>query len=1181
MKLRVMSFALVFAALVGTASSQMLVSRVNCGGAAINAGGLNFTDDLPYLAGIQDGFVGGGPQAILSDFGGGVYVGGNDNPYKNVYRHSRVNWSAYRFEIPNGDYILRLFFCEPVAQGVSIRSFDVRAEGQTIVDDLDIAAEIGVQYGGIVTSVVTVADGRLDVESDTVFTNVTSEGPMINAIEIWTAPASVPAPPAPSGFEAKSGYHANIISWDWDSDETLGGYRLYRADAMGGPFAPIATLWSAPARYIDRSAVVGTEHFYELRPLDLDGVESTPTGIESAIALDSANSTLPVYDIVVQPNHLEFISNVILTDPKVEVPGTMTFNGTTYNVEVRFRGGSGRLVSKKSWKVKFSSSERFEGQEEINLKAHFLDPSLIRERLAGQLYSPLEVYTQQLRPVHLRVNGEYLGVYNQLEQMDNNFLARIGRDTDSNLYKCEANLKEVPTLDLYRTLYEKQTNETGSHDDVIALIQFLNNAPSAGFELALADQFDIQGYLAYMAVIGFVGDLDSVVHNYFLLNDFSLGRWEIIPFDSDVNFGLVGALTNLSIMAGTNFATPGFTNQLRERVMTVDALRWRYTEMMKDLVQRFGNNVYLDPVIDTLHGDIAVDAHADPFKFGWESDGPFDGQVSHIKNVVAARAGQSSAEANFFQPASPPTLVWINELSASTQTTHPDPDDPSDFDDWVELYNASGSLVDLSGLFLTNDLSQPMLWSIPMGTTIPANGHLVIYCDGEPGEGPLHTTFTLSEAGGELGLIDTDGATVLDFIHWRPQRLDVSYGRYEDGKPFFNLLANSTPNAANDDSGDLPPSISVVEIFPDFPSSTDMVRVDCVALDAGGVSSVMIHWRVGGGGFTTQAMTAMPNSRYEVNLPAQPDGSIVEYYIEASDGSGIALRPNDAPAVLLSYTVTDPLPLGIHITEIVARNDSIIADPQGDFDDYVEIYNSTSSPIDISGMFLTDDFDSPTKWQIPNGNVVPAFGQILIWADNDVIDGGSHANFALSGNGEEIALFDRDGLTLVDGFFFGSQIEDEGYGRLPDDDVREFRLLDPSPLENNLPLSGQVDRYDYKSFGVNTVTLEALAPLNIDSLFPLDIQSSTASANTTLFFDFQSAELPMGADGFMLLNPSVATPPFMTDGTGHAGFSLFVPHVPALVEFTVYVQAHVAGEGFSNGLVATIGLSGSGIPSQP
>ncbi len=143
------------------------------------------------------------------------------------------------------------------------------------------------------------------------------------------------------------------------------------------------------------------------------------------------------------------------------------------------------------------------------------------------------------------------------------------------------------------------------------------------------------------------------------------------------------------------------------------------------------------------------------------------------------------------------------------------------------------------------------------------------------------------------------------------------------------------------------------------------------------------------------------------------------------------------------------------INEFMASNssDSSIFDPQGDYDDWIEIHNFDETAIDMGGMYLTDDLNKPAKWQIPYNSpaktTVPAFGYLLIWADDDTGDGPLHAGFNLSKGGEYIGLFASDGSTKVDSIVFGEQVANISYGRFPDagDDLRFFAT--PTPAAEN------------------------------------------------------------------------------------------------------------------------------------
>jgi hypothetical protein len=137
------------------------------------------------------------------------------------------------------------------------------------------------------------------------------------------------------------------------------------------------------------------------------------------------------------------------------------------------------------------------------------------------------------------------------------------------------------------------------------------------------------------------------------------------------------------------------------------------------------------------------------------------------------------------------------------------------------------------------------------------------------------------------------------------------------------------------------------------------------------------------------------------------------------------------------------------INELMASNNKFIQDPQGQYADWIEIYNYGSNTINIGGMYLSDDSSNPTKWQFPDGTTMEAREHLIIWADEDIGDDGLHANFKLTAGGEELCIFDRDGVTLIDSITYPGQTADISYGRYPDasDQWRFFDL--PSPGQNN------------------------------------------------------------------------------------------------------------------------------------
>lgn len=163
---------------------------------------------------------------------------------------------------------------------------------------------------------------------------------------------------------------------------------------------------------------------------------------------------------------------------------------------------------------------------------------------------------------------------------------------------------------------------------------------------------------------------------------------------------------------------------------------------------------------------------------------------------------------------------------------------------------------------------------------------------------------------------------------------------------------------------------------------------------------------------------------------------------------------------ITAYFVPDTSSLSIRINEIMAQNNSTLADEDGDFSDWIELYNPNSSAINLTGCFLSDDPQNPYKWQFPKF-VLPAKAYAIIWTSGKnrkptnlvhyCFKKGSqiHTNFKLSANGEFIALYRPDG-TLIDSLTFPNQVPDISMARFPNGSGPFLYTQKPTPGAPNL-----------------------------------------------------------------------------------------------------------------------------------
>jgi hypothetical protein len=175
-----------------------------------------------------------------------------------------------------------------------------------------------------------------------------------------------------------------------------------------------------------------------------------------------------------------------------------------------------------------------------------------------------------------------------------------------------------------------------------------------------------------------------------------------------------------------------------------------------------------------------------------------DGQLFDRQEFFHVTPGASN------NAAPPSTVIYINEWMAANTGFIRDPAD-NDADDWFELYNPNSFAVDIGGLYLTDNLADPLQYQIPNNGhyTIAPSGYLLVWADNETQQNStnradLHVNFQLRQMGEAIGLFGADG-TLIDSVTFGEQTDNVSEGRYPDGTGSIYFLPTPSPRAANPD----------------------------------------------------------------------------------------------------------------------------------------------------------------------------------------------------------------------------------------------------------------------------------------------------------------------------------------------------------------------------------------------
>ena len=195
----------------------------------------------------------------------------------------------------------------------------------------------------------------------------------------------------------------------------------------------------------------------------------------------------------------------------------------------------------------------------------------------------------------------------------------------------------------------------------------------------------------------------------------------------------------------------------------------------------------------------------------------------------------------------------------------------------------------------------------------------------------------------------------------------------------------------------------------------------------------------------------------------------------------------------------------VRINEISADN-SIHVNDYYKKNDWVELYNTTSEPVDVAGMYLSDNINKPTKFQISGDDdintIIEPYDHLIIWADKLVNMTQLHASFKLAAEGGHIMLTSAD-RTWSDILYYEPHLGTESVGLYPDGSNDVYVMSTPTIAKANIinsyaawleqPEDSETDRIDMETTVTDGFTLNYYGN-------ELHIHSSTAtSVELTLY----------------------------------------------------------------------------------
>jgi hypothetical protein len=408
---------------------------------------------------------------------------------------------------------------------------------------------------------------------------------------------------------------------------------------------------------------------------------------------------------------------------------------------------------------------------------------------------------------------------------------------------------------------------------------------------------------------------------------------------------------------------------------------------------------------------------------------------------------------------------------------------------WIELFNRSSNApVALCGLYLVASNSLVQIRTLSF---LPPRGFVQLFADQAPG--PAYVDLTLPASGGGIALYDATGVQ-FESTTYGPQAVGVSQGRLPDGSAnIVTFTGSASPGTNNylltwtgpvlnevlvlNQGGDITPwgsRAAWVELY--NPSNLDVDLSGLALGTAGGAGwPLPINTMISANGYLRlwcdASYAASTNSSGGLNTGFSLDGSSGDVFLFNNLGQvvdalnyGFQLpdlsigRSGGSWRLLASPTPgaanSTPAPLGN--AGALRINEWMAAPLAGN--GWIEFYNTNALPVDMSGLFLTDDpsLAGMTNFQISPLSFIGG-GQWVKWeADANLSQGRNHVSFSLDPLGKTLRLYDSN-LALIDEVDYGIQFAGISQGRFPDGASNFFFMPTPTPgaanvIPNNPPV---------------------------------------------------------------------------------------------------------------------------------
>ena len=817
----------------------------------------------------------------------------------------------------------------------------------------------------------------------------------------------------------------------------------------------------------------------------------------------SIQSTLPVVQL--------FIRNISAANTSSGTRASLYYAGELYdNLHISIHGQSSRGFPKKSYNLDFTSDHRFQYRpgerrvKDIRLMTNWGDKSRVRNALAYEMIQQSGSLGHFSFQVRIQRNAEFFSIADMMEDGDDRWLERVGRNPDGALYKMYNNLGSASGN-------EKKTRRWEGTSDLQTLVSALNEGRSLAQRTHDAwDIIDLPQTISYCVALALCSSQDHGHKNYYLYRDSeSSDEWALLPWDVDLSWGrnwldsrgyFTDTLFQNNELDFYNASQQGKpSNRLYELMFDAPAFRAmvlrRLRTVMDTLLQAPetpGEDLIIEKrileMVDAMDPPGAGTSDADLDFQRWGSWGNRNEMREEAERILSIHL---PGRREFLFQQNP----RINRDTIPTPQPHSaaphfgaiefNPSSGNQEEEYVELINPNAFAIDLSGWKIEGGVRH----TFRPGTVIPGNHNLYI----SPDVSSFRSRATRPTGGQGLfvqgnyeGKLNARGETL---------QLVNTLGETKASHSFEGRASEAQQQLRITEIFYHPDPVTAFPYDPEEYEFIELTNTGTTPLDLHGIrlsSGILFN-------FTDSPVTSLAPGAFVVvvrnpaafkarygtqkNIAGEFKGAlnnggetlrledaggekILEFafdnsWLPVTDGLGFSLSVVDenrdwnlwgASDTWLPSAVPggspgepDPMPnapMGIVINEILAHTDL----PQLDA---VELWNPTDSDIQVGGWFLTDDFSEPKKYQIPATTSLNA-GDYLVFTEADFNQDPEIPNaFALGSQGDEVYLFATDNqgrlLGTHHGFAFGASPNGASFGLHRTSDQEEHFILTEQP----------------------------------------------------------------------------------------------------------------------------------------